>query len=506
MRDEQRPLWPGRAAPAATAERARRFGVEPRLLGRTGLQVSPVGFGGYRVHVESALHRQALEEAVRAGINLIDTSANYGDGGSEIFIGQVLRELFEGRVVAREDVVVVTKAGYLQGTALELAHERDPGYPEVVHYQDSCWHCLHPEFLADQLALSRERLGVQTIDVFLLHNPEYFFIDLDNRASEVTEDDRAEFDRRMRAAFEFLEQAVSRGEIAWYGVSANTFVEPAGSDEFVSLGRALALAREVGGDLHHFAVAELPLNVYELGALTESQPEGDPSVLALARREGLAVLTNRPLNAFVDEGEGPRMIRLADAPGPKDQPRDPLPILRALQRLEAEWTRGLGARLADEYGEGIKDVLRWGSELEAGVAQIRDLGHWLHLRNNVVSAHVAQIEGSLTSALDEAQMLAALDAIEDDFRARAQALTDAIGDRLANATPAAWRGLPLSRRVVLTLLALPVTCVLVGMRRPAYVHDMTALAAVRPRPGVGAGKVDADALVLAFRRGGAGVH
>jgi aryl-alcohol dehydrogenase-like predicted oxidoreductase len=514
MRDEERPLWPGRAAPAASAERARRFGMDPRPLGRTGLHVAPVGFGAYRVHVESQLHRQAVEEAVRAGVNLVDTSANYGDGGSEILIGQVLRDLFEGRVANRDDVVVVTKAGYLQGTALELAHERQPPYEDVVRYQDSCWHCLHPEFLADQLALSRQRLGLQTIDVFLLHNPEYFFIDRENRAGEVTAEDREEFDRRLREAFGFLEQAVLRGEIAWYGVSSNSFVDPPDSGQYVSLGRALALAREAFGALHHFAVAELPLNLYELGALTEAQPDGSPSTLALARREGLALLVNRPLNAFVDEGEGPHMIRLADAPGPKDQPRDPLPILRALQRLEGEWAQGLGARLAAEYGDGIRDLLRWGSELQSGLGQIRDLGHWLHLRNNVISAHCAQIEASLTSDLDPAllpefrafwddygqQMLAALDAIEDDFRARAQALTDAIGDRLAAATPTAWRGLPLSRRAVLTLLALPVTCVLVGMRRPAYVHDMASLGMVRPKPGVGPGKVDADALVAAFRR------
>lgn len=516
MRAQERPLWPGRAAPAATAGWARRFGLDPRPLGRTGLQVAPVGFGAYRVHVESPLHRQALEEALRAGVNLIDTSANYADGGSEILIGQVLRDLFEGRVIAREDVVVVTKAGYIQGTALELAHERELPYPEVVRYQESCWHCLHPEFLADQIALCRQRLGLQTLDVFLLHNPEYFLIDRENRAGEVGAADRAEFDDRLRRAFAFLEGAVQRGEIVWYGVSANTFVEPAESADFVSLGRALALAREVGGALHHFAVAELPLNLYELGAACEPQPEGDPSVLALARREGLAVLTNRPLNAFVEEGEGPRVIRLADAPGPKDQPRDPAPILRALQQLEAGWAQGLGARLAAEYGEGLRDLLRWGAELEAGEGQIRDLGHWLHLRNDVIAVHVAQLEASLTSALDDAllpefrafwddygqQLLAALDAMEDNFRARAQALTDAIGDRLATVTPDAWRGLPLARRAVLALLALPVTCVLVGMRRPAYVHEMAALGVVRPKPGVGAGKVDAAALVAAFRRKG----
>ena len=517
MLEATQPLWPGRALPGATARHARRFGLEPRQLGRAGLFVAPVGFGAYRVHAESQMHRQALEEALRAGVNLIDTSANYGDGGSEILIGQVLDNLFHEQSLARDEVVLVTKAGYLQGTALELAHVRERPYEEIVRYQDTCWHCIHPDFLADQLALSRERLRVQTIDAFLLHNPEYFLVDRKSRTGEVTDADREEFDRRLRVAFEFLEGAVRRGEIAWYGVSSNSFVAPTSRPEYVSLARLVALAREVGGEGHHFAVAELPLNLYELGALTEPQdgPDGaSETLLELAGREGLAVLTNRPLNAFLDDPDDPRMIRLADVPGPKDRPRDPTPILREVQRLERRWSEGIGARLAGDYGDAVRELLRWGTELEQGLDQIRDLGHWLHLRNSVISAHVAQVEATLTNTLDEAlqpafrefwddygaQLLAALDAIEDDFRARAQAVVDAIGDRLGAITPHSWRALPLARRAVLTLLALPITCVLVGMRRPAYVHDIAAVNTVRPRPGIGGGRVDPSALVAAFRR------
>ena len=62
------------------------------VLGRTGLQVSRVGFGGYRVDDETIGHRQALELALDQGCNLIDTSTNYTDGGSERMIGAVLAE------------------------------------------------------------------------------------------------------------------------------------------------------------------------------------------------------------------------------------------------------------------------------------------------------------------------------------------------------------------------------------------------------------------------------
>lgn len=515
MMHEDAPPLPGRATTAATAAHARRFGLTPRSLGRTGLLVAPVGFGGYRVHIDVPVHRQALDEALRAGVNLIDTSANYTDGGSERLVGAGLAVLTNEGVVPREAVVVVTKIGYMQGEA--LAHGRRRGYPEVVEYQPECWHCIHPEYLADQLALSRGRLGLATVDVVLLHNPEYFFIDRRNRRGRVDEADRDAFYARIRKAFEFLEQAVARGEISWYGVSSNGFAYAESAPDRTDLARMLAIAREVGGADHHFAVAQLPRNLYELGA----RPPGDPqSPLAIAAAHAVGVLTNRPLNAFV--ADPPRTIRLADVTGPQGQPRDPEPLLREAQRREDAWQQDLGRRVAAELASedpNLRDQLlrhtfRWGHELARGVASIRDLQHWLHVRNGVIATHMGQVSNTLLSQLTgatlqafrgwwedySAALLAALDGVEDGFRAQAQAGVEAIGDRLAPALPEEWSELPLSQRAVLALLAEPppVSAVLVGMRRPAYVHDMTALAAVRPRPGEPGGVVDPARLVAAF--------
>ena len=54
-----------------------------RRLGDTGLFCSPAGFGGYRIHLSIEEHREALKQAIKNGINLIDTSSNYADGSSE---------------------------------------------------------------------------------------------------------------------------------------------------------------------------------------------------------------------------------------------------------------------------------------------------------------------------------------------------------------------------------------------------------------------------------------
>jgi aryl-alcohol dehydrogenase-like predicted oxidoreductase len=146
-------------------------------LGRTRLTVSRAGFGCYRVSTGVSEHARALHHALASGINLIDTSANYADGGSEELVGQVIDHLVESGEMRRDSVVVVSKAGYLQGQNYALSQERkrrgEP-FPDLVLYGEGLEHCIHPEFLQDQLTRSLERLGLQTLDVFLLHNPEYY--------------------------------------------------------------------------------------------------------------------------------------------------------------------------------------------------------------------------------------------------------------------------------------------------------------------------------------------
>ena len=163
---------------------------------------------------ETPDHRAALIQALLEGCNLIDTSTNYMDGESERLVGSVLAELSRDGRVTREDVVVVSKIGYVQGQNLALAQEREAAgtpFPEMVKYLDGCWHCIHPEFLQDQLARSLERLQLDSLDVCLLHNPEYFFSDAKHRRTGRTDALRDEFYRRLRDAFAFFETQVAAG-------------------------------------------------------------------------------------------------------------------------------------------------------------------------------------------------------------------------------------------------------------------------------------------------------
>ena len=150
----------------------------PYTIWPSGQTVSMAGFGTYRVKLGEMRHAISLIKAITSGINLIDTSTNYALGASESLIGNVLKTV-ESQV-KRSDLVIITKIGYLQGPSLNEARQREVfgnPIPDMVKISDDLYHCIHPEFLKEQLRLSLERMSIHYMDGLLLHNPEYFFKD-----------------------------------------------------------------------------------------------------------------------------------------------------------------------------------------------------------------------------------------------------------------------------------------------------------------------------------------
>jgi aryl-alcohol dehydrogenase-like predicted oxidoreductase len=266
--------------------KSRALGMSPQTFGKTGWTVSPVGFGSYRIEGDVPEQDQALRDALLGGCNLIDTSTNYGDGESERTVGRVVRELISQGRLLREEVVIVSKAGYLQGKNYVQAQARETegrAFPEMVKLRPGLWHCLHPEFLKVQLDASLERLGLETLDVLLLHNPEYY---LKSSGAQP-----AEYYRRIQAALEYLETERKAGRIQAFGISSNTFGEPKDSNEFTSLEVILETAPP------GFQVIQFPFNLLEPGAVFEPNNSGK-TLVELAFERELATLVNRPLNAF----------------------------------------------------------------------------------------------------------------------------------------------------------------------------------------------------------------
>jgi aryl-alcohol dehydrogenase-like predicted oxidoreductase len=254
-----------------------------------------VCFGGYRISIRSKEHREALELALQLGCTLIDTSANYTNGESEELIGGILKSHPE------YNPIIVTKAGYIQGENLEIITELNSkglAIDDLVEISDELKHSIHPDFLKNQLDNSLTRLQKESVDIFLIHNPEYYF--------KTENSNQAEYYHRIEKAFRYLETEVMQGRIKSYGISSNNFILPTNHKEVTDLLQVLKIANKISLK-HHFSAIQFPFNLIEIGALEKLGEYGDQSLLEIAKENGLTTLVNRPLNAFSEN----QLVRLA---------------------------------------------------------------------------------------------------------------------------------------------------------------------------------------------------
>nr|BFD32073.1 hypothetical protein GTC16762_16910 [Pigmentibacter ruber] len=289
----------------------RVFETRRRALYSGGPSVSPVGFGSYRIgyakHLGFPQSGQALELAIRKGMNLIDTSSNYGFGQAELLIGKTLEKLINEEIITRENMVIVSKVGYVQGSNLELAKAKEQQlqpFPEMIKFGDEIWHCIHPEFIFDQVERSLNRMNISTIDVYLLHNPEYMLKKFELEGIEV-EKAREIFFNRLRESFLALEKLVTLGKIKSYGISSNNLGAPAEEYASVSLKKVHEIALSIS-DQHHFKVVQFPLNWLEISPVFYDRDEIGETTLSYALKNNIGTMINRPFNAMFNDG----LIRL----------------------------------------------------------------------------------------------------------------------------------------------------------------------------------------------------
>jgi len=369
----------------------------------------------------------------------------------------------------------------------------------MVKYGEGIWHCIHPQFLADQLDASLDRLGLSTLDVCLLHNPEYMLSEAAQRGENDQEAQRNRFYTRVEQAFAYLETQVAAGRLSWYGVSANSVGRDAGDPEATSLSRFLAAATRAaiscGIPQHHFAVLQCPMNLFEsdVRSRPNTGPRHEATVLNLAQQEQLAVLVNRPLNAMLNSRAG--MLRLADVSlegeaGNLDE------ALRALGDLEEEYRRKL-APVIPHGTQGLhpKDFFNWAEELASVQGRLQGMEHWEQIEHQMIAPHVNQVLQAIPRVLHgpaseqwEAwrdryipRLLASLSILRREATEKSRARTQRVAAAVDPLLPESRRRESLSRKALWVLASTPgVTCVLNGMRSLRYVEDSMAVLGWEP--------------------------
>ena len=290
----------GQAAPAGTARFATRSQSAPgHFRTAAGLTLSSLGLGTYLGKEDAGVDRgyqACVRIALSRGVNVFDTAINYRGQKSERVIGKALAAAFQAGVARRDEVFVATKGGYLPHDADDRRDPKDyiletfvetglAPRSEVVRGG----HCVAPGYLADQIERSRRNLGLETIDLYYLHNIEAQRTALGPEA----------FRQRLGVAVEALERAAASGSIAAWGLATwDGLRVPPEHPEHLSLALVEEVAREVAGALHHFRAVQLPVNLAmpeAIGFPSQETLRGRVPALAAAEELGLAVFGSASL-------------------------------------------------------------------------------------------------------------------------------------------------------------------------------------------------------------------
>jgi aryl-alcohol dehydrogenase-like predicted oxidoreductase len=237
---------------------------------------------------------EAVKQAVRSGINLIDTASNYRYGQSEKEIGEALKELMASDEVKREELIICSKGGFIQ---LDFPFPKNP-YSWInenvieagLASSDDIeldQHCMTPDFLEYSCKKSLDNLGVQQLDIYYLHNPEMQLIKLGKKA----------FYKQIEKVFTRFEKLAGEGLFKSYGVAVwNGFT--AENEEIISLEKLVEIAIKVGGENHCFKYIQLPFNMGKTNAYTTLTQEVDNekcTIFQAAHRLGVGIIGSSAL-------------------------------------------------------------------------------------------------------------------------------------------------------------------------------------------------------------------
>ena len=280
---------------ASYRQRFTRTCAEGHFRSSAELWLSSIGVGTYLGNADEqtdALYAAAMTRAVEMGCNVLDTAINYRHQRSERVIGRVLATHIREGKVTRDAIVVATKGGYI---AFDETVPPDPR----AYVHSTCiatglataddivdWNCVAPRYIDAQVEQSLRNLGLESIDIYYLHNPE----------AQLQKRSRQEFYKQLEETFTILEGKVAAGKIRRYGTATwNGYRQAQTARDVLFLNDLIEIAERVGGKPHHFKVVQLPYNLAMMEAFTQrNQPHGKAAVsfLEAAHDCGITVMAS----------------------------------------------------------------------------------------------------------------------------------------------------------------------------------------------------------------------
>lgn len=374
--------------------------------------MNKIAFGTQRISEYNPQHLQALKEAIKSGITMIDTSPTYMDGSAQRTIALAFREFGDD---VKHNIEVVTK----------FPLGADP---------------------SEVLESSLKDLELDYVGCFIIESPEAVLYKALEEGME--KDDRLdEMYKQIFEAFLECESLVQSGKIKSYGISSEAFSILHNSDKFLPYEDLITLAQSAAEELknhkHSFSTVELPVNMLENEGL---------ACVKWAKENSLRVIAVRPLNALTNN----QVYRLADY----DESH--------------EYYHHLNELLEVTDNEMLKPLFNLFEELDASKHKFGWIGDYETFLYTQAIPHIQKVLQSIDK--DNAEtMLNFIDLFFIEYKKMVD-YECAKKTRVALEEVFKDCQLSMQECALSYLLNIDdIDCIAVGMRKPSYVHEIMGL-------------------------------
>ncbi|KAL0488456.1 hypothetical protein AKO1_015621 [Acrasis kona] len=289
------------AAGKATSEGTQRYYLDklqmfaenaitrtPSVSKRSNWTIGRVGFDSTQVSNNNKNYQVALQFALQSGCNVVHIDPNNVIG--QELCAVVLNGMIEENVLKRDEIIITSQVGYHEPTGRDSIN--------IVHFDPTKDHSIAPSSIKDQLALLKELLHMDTIDILYLTDPEIQYAD---------DDDDATFSNKIEEAFSYMEQLVQEGQIQRYGIHSRFL--PDQSRRKFTLKQYLDVAIKAGGEDHHFEYISFPYNFVEKQPYQHRAYNGSTdNLFQNAQHYNISTIGHRPLHAILPGGKSVKFV------------------------------------------------------------------------------------------------------------------------------------------------------------------------------------------------------
>ena len=230
-----------------------------------------------------------IEHAIKIGINNFDVAPNYRNTRSELVLGRILKKS------KSENIFITTKGGFVpfdfsDATINESDYIKTNYINRSLATNDTFdfyhFQSFDPRYLEHEFNLSLQRLNVDKIDLYYLHNPEYLLARVDKET----------FLKQMNSVYIWLKQKIENKQILNFGISTwdGFFYEDANKRlqmiDFIDF----AVKHNI---MDHFKAIQFPFNILKTDAFSKATQFIDNGFISLIRaaiKYSISCITSAP--------------------------------------------------------------------------------------------------------------------------------------------------------------------------------------------------------------------